>query len=1262
MLRLRQLLAISPTRMLLLKRSSGGTGMAAYDAFISYSHDKDKPIAAALQAVVQKLGKPWYRRRVLRMFRDDTSLSATPQLWPSIEEALAQSRYFVLLASPEAAASKWVNKEVTYWLDHNSPATLLIGLTEGELAWDEERNGFVSPTTLPLPPALAGRLPSEPKWVDLREYREAASPRDSKFLEAGADFAAAIRGMPKEDLLSQELRQQRRALRLAYSGVAALAVLIVIAGWQWRVALQNEKLAVSNERAATEQKQIAQQQRDRAEKTLATATRTANDMVFKLAQDFRDETGMPVHLMRRILDQARSLQDQLTQSGETSPELKRTEEVAIGELMMTYLAQGDGKAALDAAERAVGIAEALVQIDPQNALWQDDLNVTYSRLGDALMASGRREDAFAAYRKALALSEKLTAAAPDDANAHRRLSTDHSRLGNAFNAQGDREEALAQYQKALAILQRFGERDAAWQWSLSIAHGKLGEISLVSNHAEEALQEFRTALDLMRKVVLAMPLDLRAQRELATTYEQVGRALVMLGRADEAVDAQEANVRIAQEVAASDPANMERQAMLSSSYEMYFQALRKAGRTEQAQDILTKLVAVREKVASADPANTRPQVLLGIAYFYFGNSLAQKNKRREALIYYRKSLDIYKKLNVLDPDNIDWNNNSSLAFGAVARILRETGQLAEALKNSDEQLKLVERAANKAPNDPYYATNLAVSYSERGQLLFALGRAEEGLAYLDEALRMAVSKKVVPAAKDEAWMHWFRGIVRLYLKEPQLALEDMQRAIELDPHEAYHAIVLHLVHSHMHQEDKDELAANAANIDENKWPGPLIAFFSGKSTLQEVKTVARAAKDERTSAEQACEADFYVGLSRLSAPAEARPLLEAAAKCPQQAAEGNWAAFFAASFLKQLDTQVQQMTAIPVVQCDRLAGSDLDPEKPASIPGVPVSALNPRLAVPACEAAVKTAPADARMIFQLGRAYVAAKEYGKARELYEQAGALGHALATNNLGALYEDGWGVERDLTQARRLFRKAADAGIPLAISNSGRMAENGQGGPQDYAEARHWYEKAAAAGIGRAADRLGMLYDKGLGVPQDVAQARRWYEAAAKLGYDGGMLNLGFLYERGEGVPVDYAKAREWYEKAAAAGNGLAMSNIGVLYARGWGVPQDYTKARRWYERSAAAGNAGGMWNLGMIYHFGRGVPVDYAAARSWYEKALAVNADFSSPMLTLGSLYEEGHGVPRDLAGARHWYEKALAAGNQDAVKRLERLQKVSETKK
>ena len=40
-------------------RAIGRNAPVAYDAFISYSHAKDKPIATALQAVVQKLGKAW---------------------------------------------------------------------------------------------------------------------------------------------------------------------------------------------------------------------------------------------------------------------------------------------------------------------------------------------------------------------------------------------------------------------------------------------------------------------------------------------------------------------------------------------------------------------------------------------------------------------------------------------------------------------------------------------------------------------------------------------------------------------------------------------------------------------------------------------------------------------------------------------------------------------------------------------------------------------------------------------------------------------------------------------------------------------------------------------------------------------------------------------------------------------------------------------------------------------------------------------------
>ena len=241
-----------------------GCAMALYDAFISYSHAKDKPIAAALQSAIQKLGKPWYRRRALRLFRDDTSLSATPHLWPTIEQALGQSRFFLLLASPEAAASKWVNKEVGYWLEHNSIDTLLIGLTDGELAWDDAAGDFAARETCRCRRLWrSGFRASRSGWICalIARGQSVGSKRDAKFTELAADFAAAIRGMPKEDLLSQEVRQQRRALTLAWSAAASLLILAAAARQRAYSPIAHNRKPSHSETAP--------------EETLAAATQTA---------------------------------------------------------------------------------------------------------------------------------------------------------------------------------------------------------------------------------------------------------------------------------------------------------------------------------------------------------------------------------------------------------------------------------------------------------------------------------------------------------------------------------------------------------------------------------------------------------------------------------------------------------------------------------------------------------------------------------------------------------------------------------------------------------------------------------------------------------------------------------------------------------------------------------------------------------------------------------------------------------------------------
>jgi WD40 repeat protein len=230
--------------------SSGG---ADYDAFVSYSHAADGQLAPALQAGLQGLGKPWYRRRVLRVFRDKTSLSASPELWPSIERALDASRHFVLLASPEAARSRWVDQEVGWWLEHRSPATMLIGLTGGELAWDNARGAFDPARSTALPPAALDWPGEEPLWVDLRWAHEArhVSLRDPRFREVVADLAAPVRGLPKDELIGEDIRQHRRTLRLARGAVAALLALAVAASASAVVAVRRADEARRQERTAT---------------------------------------------------------------------------------------------------------------------------------------------------------------------------------------------------------------------------------------------------------------------------------------------------------------------------------------------------------------------------------------------------------------------------------------------------------------------------------------------------------------------------------------------------------------------------------------------------------------------------------------------------------------------------------------------------------------------------------------------------------------------------------------------------------------------------------------------------------------------------------------------------------------------------------------------------------------------------------------------------------------------------------------------------
>ena len=199
---------------------------------MSYSHTADGTLAAALQSALHSFARPWYKLRALHIFRDQTNLAVNPALWSSIRDALDQSLFFILFASPEAATSPWVAKEAEYWIGRNGTLRVLIVLTGGTLKWDHLAGSFTFESTNSLPTSLLRSFPEEPLFLDLRWARDGATRlrmREPRFHEAVLQLAATLHNQPKDELDGADIRIRRQTRLLAVSGLIAILLIALFA-------------------------------------------------------------------------------------------------------------------------------------------------------------------------------------------------------------------------------------------------------------------------------------------------------------------------------------------------------------------------------------------------------------------------------------------------------------------------------------------------------------------------------------------------------------------------------------------------------------------------------------------------------------------------------------------------------------------------------------------------------------------------------------------------------------------------------------------------------------------------------------------------------------------------------------------------------------------------------------------------------------------------------------------------------------------------
>jgi tetratricopeptide (TPR) repeat protein len=219
---------------------------ARYKAFISYSH-RDERWARWLQRALEGYRVP--RRlvghaaehgpvpaRLRPVFRDREDLSSASDLSGRIRQELDASETLIVICSPAAAESRWVNEEVRYFRELGRTDRILALVVDG--APDGGGPGC-------FPPALVESADGErrePLAADARRYA------DGKHL-ALLKIVAGILGVRLDELRRRDA--QRRLRRRAVNTLAAVSLAVVIA-WLFHAA-QSSSESARMQRANTEE-------------------------------------------------------------------------------------------------------------------------------------------------------------------------------------------------------------------------------------------------------------------------------------------------------------------------------------------------------------------------------------------------------------------------------------------------------------------------------------------------------------------------------------------------------------------------------------------------------------------------------------------------------------------------------------------------------------------------------------------------------------------------------------------------------------------------------------------------------------------------------------------------------------------------------------------------------------------------------------------------------------------------------------------------
>ncbi|MGN6481574.1 TIR domain-containing protein, partial [Luteibacter sp.] len=566
-----------------------------YRAFISYSH-RDKAWAAWLHRALESYVIPQrlvgrvtdngsVPRRLVPVFRDTAELATARDLGRKVTDALAQSACLLIVCSPEAALSRWVDEEVRTYQR----------LGGGERIFCLVVGGEPNASRIPgrgaeecFPPALRQRYDQEGNLIDdvIEPLAADVRPGGDGKRDALCKLVAGMLGLELDMLKRRDL--QRRARRAVALSAVALTVTVVMT-----VLAINAMIARRDAVAASH---VAERRQKDAEDLVAFMLGDLND---KLAQVSR------LDILEAVDDRAMAyFQSQPTHEVSDRALLQRA--TALEKIGSVRLDQGRLDAALASYEAARTVASGLAAAAPADVSRQVLLAEITTFTGMVHWRQGRLDEAQRAFASARAILVRAEQVAPANNDLHFQLAMLDNNMGRVMEARGALDDAGAHYRDMLARLQRLAattpaDADVA-EW-LGSAHYNLGKLALMRGELANAIAEYAADEAIQARLSRADPKDANRRDSLLTVQAMLGRTQAMAGDVAAGTAHLQGAVDAARALVALDASNTDAQEHVALFSTHLARLRRLAGDDAAAGSLVSAALPVFAMLHKQDPRN-----------------------------------------------------------------------------------------------------------------------------------------------------------------------------------------------------------------------------------------------------------------------------------------------------------------------------------------------------------------------------------------------------------------------------------------------------------------------------------------------------------------------------------------------------------------------------------------------------------------------------------------------------------------------------------